>query len=419
MFFNAEAGAAAAPMEIDAAPDLPAPGELKEKATPAKADGGTPIEGMIIGANVNTYLRRGSTFDVMRNVEAGVEDTGIAFSFTPLKTNRTPARTPGTPTFTPSKVLLANGERTMNMLSPADGTKLFHGDVEYQKIVSEWSFQKDTVDIPQADIAHDNKAAQLDDNVNTLLGLDANRLCKWDMRDPRGVVQEAGAASPIVQWTGGKDFARGTNFTCMATSGTGHVVVGSRDGKIRLYSSKTLTQAKTSIPGLGKPITAVDVTYDGNWVLATTDDYLMVVKTSFESDGKQCNGFTEKGGGKLALPRLLRLKPEDKLVTGGRPFKSGRFTWVTEAQSQERWVVASCGKYTVIWNFKRVKGAVTSSTSFGGLPTVMDYVLSAKDEDIIDSNFMHERYAPQTGGTKGDALVVATPHKIFTLAGED
>jgi hypothetical protein len=47
---------------------------MREKATPAKA--GTPIEGMIIGANSNTYLRRGATFDVMKNVEAGVEDTG-------------------------------------------------------------------------------------------------------------------------------------------------------------------------------------------------------------------------------------------------------------------------------------------------------------------------------------------------------
>lgn len=193
----------------------------------------------------------------------------------------------------------------------------------------------------QADIAHDHKAAQLEDGTNTLLGLDANRLCKWDLRDPRGVVQvrgwgvmhslgvqllhvqwtqccmtvfldvygrqtrvmlwwhgsrmvlhafsahladyvclqtilfgpsmdacvrsidgcaqlstcavcainqpplqEAGDASPIVQWTGGKDFARGTNFSCMATSGAGHVVVGSRDGKIRMYSSKTLTQVR-------------------------------------------------------------------------------------------------------------------------------------------------------------------------------
>jgi hypothetical protein len=38
-----------------------------------------------------------------------------------------------------------------------------------------------------------------------------------------------------------------------------------------------------------------------------------------------------------------------------------------------------------------VKSAVGSSTSYGGLPTVMDYVLSAKDEDVVDSNFMHDR----------------------------
>eukprot|EP00879_Flechtneria_rotunda_P026492 GHRR01028249.1.p1 GENE.GHRR01028249.1~~GHRR01028249.1.p1 ORF type:complete len:452 (+),score=188.52 GHRR01028249.1:1096-2451(+) len=415
MFFNAEAGEAAAPMEVDASPDRPAIGELREKSTPAKA--GTPIEGMVIGANRNSYLRRGAAFDVMKNVEAGVEDTGITFSFTPLK--RGAPASPGTPTFTPSKVLLANGERTMNMLSPGASSKLFHADVEYQKVVSEWTFQKDEVDIPQADIAHDHKASQLEDGANTLLGLDANRLCKWDLRDPRGVVQEAGDASPIVQWTGGKDFARGTNFSCMATSGAGHVVVGSKDGKIRLYSSKTLTQAKTSIPGLGKAITAVDVTYDGQWVLATTDDYLMVIKSTFGDDGQQKSAFTDRGGGKLAMPRLLRLKPEDRLVTGGKPFKNGRFTWVTEAASQERWVVASCGKYTVIWNFRRVKSAVTSNTSFGGLPTMMDYVLSAKDEDVVDSNFLHDRYAPTSGGAKGDALMVATPHKVFTLAGED
>lgn len=62
-------------LQVDATPDSPARGEMREKATPAKT--GTPIEGMIIGANSNTYLRRGATFDVMRNVEAGVEDTGV------------------------------------------------------------------------------------------------------------------------------------------------------------------------------------------------------------------------------------------------------------------------------------------------------------------------------------------------------
>lgn len=31
---------------------------------------------MIIGANDNTFLQRGSQFDVMRNVEGGIEDAG-------------------------------------------------------------------------------------------------------------------------------------------------------------------------------------------------------------------------------------------------------------------------------------------------------------------------------------------------------
>jgi VID27 C-terminal WD40-like domain len=73
-----------------------------------------------------------------------------------------------------------------------------------------------------------------------------------------------------------------------APAGDGHVVVGSDDGKIRLFSSSTLTMAKTSIPGLGAPITAVDVAYDSKWVLATTNKYLMVVKTQFRDKHGRC-----------------------------------------------------------------------------------------------------------------------------------
>ena len=64
--------------------------------------------------------------------------------------------------------------------------------------------------------------------------------------------------------------------------GDGYIVVGSNDGQIRLYSDKSLSRANTAIPGLGAPITAVDVTYDGKWVLATTNNYLMVVKTTYK-----------------------------------------------------------------------------------------------------------------------------------------
>ena len=50
--------------------------------------------------------------------------------------------------FTPSKVLLMNRERKMNMLSPDAGQKLWHTDIETGKVVSEWGFEKDGVEAP-------------------------------------------------------------------------------------------------------------------------------------------------------------------------------------------------------------------------------------------------------------------------------
>ena len=65
-------------------------------------------------------------------------------------------------------------------------------------------------------------------------------------------------------------------------AGNGYVVVGSQDGQIRLYNGKQFTRANTAVPGLGAPITSVDVTYDGKWILATTKSYLMVVKSIYK-----------------------------------------------------------------------------------------------------------------------------------------
>ncbi len=53
---------------------------------------------------------------------------------------------------------------------------------------------------------------------------------------------------------------------------------------MRLYNGRSLQRASTSIPGLGSPITSIDVTYDGKWVLATSDKYLMLVRTTYTDD---------------------------------------------------------------------------------------------------------------------------------------
>eukprot|EP00197_Chlamydomonas_leiostraca_P013127 CAMPEP_0202869760 /NCGR_PEP_ID=MMETSP1391-20130828/12913_1 /ASSEMBLY_ACC=CAM_ASM_000867 /TAXON_ID=1034604 /ORGANISM="Chlamydomonas leiostraca, Strain SAG 11-49" /LENGTH=578 /DNA_ID=CAMNT_0049550119 /DNA_START=147 /DNA_END=1883 /DNA_ORIENTATION=+ len=381
-------------------------------------DGDEEIQGIIMGAGENNYLQRGRHFDVLRNVEGGVADKGISFCLTPGKgtplASRGGATTPG---FTPSRVLLANTERRMNLLGgPETPNTLHHADIETGKIVSTWTFQKDNVEIPMLDIHHDTKSGQLEER-STFMGLDKNRLCRWDLRDARGVVQE----SPIVQWTGGKDYSRGTNFTCMATSGDGYVAVGAQDGCVRMYSSKSLTRANTAIPGLGAPITAIDVTYDGKWVLATTDKYLMVVKTTFENDkGLESSAFTSRMGGRGAVPRLLRLKPEDAARTGGKTFAKGKFTWITESGMSERWVVANCGPFSVIWNFNKIKSCGGDGLSFGGLPTSMDYIMTAKDEEVVDAAFLHPKYASAVKGAgkaavEQAALVVATPHRLFNM----
>ncbi|KAF5796876.1 putative vacuolar import/degradation Vid27 [Helianthus annuus] len=81
--------------------------------------------------------------------------------------------------------------------------------------------------------------------------------------------------SPILHWTKGHQFSRGTNFQCFATTGDGSIVVGPLDRKIRLYSTSSLRQTKTAFPGLGSPIAHVDVTYDRKWILGSWEPLIL------------------------------------------------------------------------------------------------------------------------------------------------
>ena len=104
-------------------------------------------------------------------------------------------------------------------------------------------------------------------------------MCWWSVRT--GIAASTGLLTPV---------------TVDHPAGDGYVVVGSADGQIRLYSERTLTRANTAIPGLGAPITAVDVTFDGKWVLATTATYLMVVLTTYKARAPCAAGAWCLGG---------------------------------------------------------------------------------------------------------------------------
>lgn len=440
-------------------------GDFDKTPPTAARVGGVPdgIRGLRLGAGERSYLvREGGRIEALRNVAGGVrpmEGGPVSFVLTPpaggggagggsrsssrLRSSAAAAAAAGAGTadagdldLTPGKMLLMRHETRLAALSASRPDRLLDADIETGKVVSEWSFQKDGVEVPMDDLANESRGAQLDGR-STFLGLASNRLVKWDMRTREGMVSgsasspSSSAASPVVEWAGGKDYARGTRFSCLATAGDGSCVVGSADGQVRLYSDRSLTRAATSLPGLGAAVTAVDVTFDGRWALATTAKYLMVLKTSWlDADGKVASAFKQRmGRGSAPAPRLLKLRPEDVAATRGAPLAKGKFTWVaTPDAPRERWIAASCGTHTVLWSFDAVKrarpggdrggggesedgsGGPTATlggrgggglSSAGGLTTVPPTYLLSKGESVVDSVLMHDRFAAASGGGSG------------------
>ena len=49
----------------------------------------------------------------------------------------------------------------------------------------------------------------------------------------------------------------------------------------------------------------------------------------------------------------LKLTAKDVTKTGGAPLKNARLSYVTESGTMEDCIAASCGKYLIIWNFRR------------------------------------------------------------------
>ncbi|RRT55499.1 hypothetical protein B296_00018045 [Ensete ventricosum] len=389
--------------------------DLLEEVEEAAHGGG--IQSLVLGALDNSFLVSDSGIQVLGNFNRGVRGKGISVN---VSRNGGGAGRSSAPT----KALLMKAEKNMLLLSPAQegksrATGVHQLDIETGKVVTEWKFEKDGTNITMHDIASDSKGAQLDPSESTFLGLDDNTLCRWDMRDQRGIVQSIATEmeSPVLQWTQGHHFSKGTNFKCFATTGDGSIVVGSVNGKIRLYSGGSLRVAKTAFPGLGSPITHVDVTFDGKWVLGTTDTYIILISTVFkDNDGREMTGFSGRRGHRIAAPRLLKLSPLDSHLAGtNSKFRGGKFSWVTDNGKRERHLVAAYGKFSVIWNFQQVKNSNHECyKNQEGLKSCYCYKIVPKDESIVDNRFMHEKFA--VNDSPEAPLVVATPTKVSSFS---
>lgn len=95
--------------------------------------------------------------------------------------------------------------------------------------------------------------------------------------------------------------------------------------------------------------------------------------------------------------------------------ESSSIDQVTEDGKQERHLVATVGKFSVIWNFQQVKdGSHECYQNQVGLKSCYCYKIVLKDDSIVDSRFMHEKYA--VSDSPEAPLVVATPMKVSSFS---
>jgi len=88
---------------------------------------------------------------------------------------------------------------------------------------------------------------------------------------------------------------------------------------------------------------------------------------------------------------------------------------VTENGKQERHLVVTVGKFSVIWDFQRVKNSAHDCyRNQHGLKSCYCYKIVLKDESIVESRFMHENYA--VSDSPEAPLVVATPMKVSSIS---
>jgi len=279
--------------------------------------------------NDRTFVVRGNKMGVFQTGDDGAE-------FKTMVQFKDPSQQGAL--FNPANILLHEKDTAMLVLDPRDSTKLMRMDLERGEIVDTWTGGL-TANTPIKAVQRSEKYSNLTD-TKEFVGINQNQLLRMDPRSREFIVQS-------------KKYAAGTRakLDCVATTGAGYLAVASENGDIRLFD-QIGKNAKTHLPGLGDRMIGIDVSEDGNYVLATTAKYLLIVDTRVKGQVK--GGFLKSMGKNKPAPRKLTIKPEDivKYRMGEINFTAAHFN---TGPSLERSIVTSSGPFIITWNFRAVK----------------------------------------------------------------
>lgn len=321
--------------------------------------------------NDRAFVVRGNRIGVFKTSNSADGQPGLEFSTTINNVS-----TPKGKAFNPRKAMLHDSDTAMVLMDPKNEHSVYKMDLEYGKIVEEWGVHED---VQVSNVLPSAKFAQMT-SEQTLVGTSHNAVYRIDPR-------VSGQKLVDGQF---KQYATKSDFSSAATDASGRLVVASNKGDLRLFD-QIGKNAKTALPALGDPITGVDVTSDGRYVLATCKTYLLLIDTLI-GDGRWAGslGFDKSfPANSKPIPRRLQLKPHHVAYMGQAvEFTPARFD---VGENDETSIVTSSGQFVIAWSFESVKRGKTH-----------DYQIRRYADTVVQDEY----------GYNSRNIVVALPHDV-------
>jgi hypothetical protein len=291
----------------------------------------------------NKFLETGHADDSRAFVFSLSADKGLGYKVLgeQMQSVSTVSRIGGKSTIKdPSTVMLHEGDSKCLLLDPTLGRDtVFELDLERGQIVSEWTPSTGSITA----LLPVSKEAQKT-GEKTFLGINDRSIFAID---PRMQPKEH-TGNRAYSFT----YASNIKLSSATTDKEGHIVAANKTGEMRLFDGLTnkdgdLKKAKTLLAGLGDPITHVEISANGEYILATTANYLTLTRTSVEGTSGFVKSISNSGG---EPPIVLSLTPSDIAKFG---LKNIQFT---PARFDERrgLIVTSTGSLAILFDMKRL-----------------------------------------------------------------
>ena len=242
----------------------------------------------------------------------------------------------------PSALMLHEADTKCLLLDPSLGRdKVFELDLSRGQVVSEWTPSTGSITALLPLSSESQKSGE-----KVFLGINDRSIFAIDPRmQPK-------------EHTGNRahsfTYASNVKLSSAATDRSGHIVAANKTGELRLFDGQTnrdgdLKKAKTLLAGLGDPITHVEISSSGEFILSTTATYLTLTRTVGADN--VTSGFSKSiSGSANEGPTVLTLTPSDIAKYG---LKSIKFTPARFDESRNI-IVTSTGSLAILFDMKRL-----------------------------------------------------------------